>query len=231
MRLTWNQKIVAVGIVGLLSSLSCPFSALAQITSPQPTPDPTPDPTTTPRFTCQFLNGQYTVTYSPESQPNQSYPWAVPTQLGGGWTPDRRCSEISRRLESYRPDGLLELQTGRENNYNTVCVTTQQSGACRIVFTVPPGQDPIATRDAVFQNLVLADGGSTTQPVNTIVSPNNSSIFNDLGQILNQGLPNWGRLDRPTGRNIDLRPFLDARDGGTGTYLQEGWRLNPDHFR
>ncbi|HEY9806075.1 MAG TPA: COP23 domain-containing protein, partial [Candidatus Obscuribacterales bacterium] len=95
-----------------------------------------------PRFTCEVLNGQYTVVYHPESRPSESYPWATPSQLGGGWTPQARCSEISRRLEFYRPDGLQEMRTAVENNYNTVCVTTEKNSSCRIVLTVPPNQDP-----------------------------------------------------------------------------------------
>jgi len=35
----------------------------------------------TPRFTCQMHNGQYTVMYSPESQSDQAYPWAIPSDL------------------------------------------------------------------------------------------------------------------------------------------------------
>jgi len=58
--------------------------------------------------------------------------------MGDGWTSERRCTEISQRLGPYRPDGLIELRTDVENNYNTVCVTTENDPSCRIVFTVPP---------------------------------------------------------------------------------------------
>ncbi|NJN90156.1 MAG: hypothetical protein HC878_07090, partial [Leptolyngbyaceae cyanobacterium SL_5_14] len=103
--------------------------------------------------------------YYPQSQPGQAYAWATPTELGGGWTEERRCNEISRRLEFYRPDGLLEMQTGVENGYSTICVTTQQNASCRIVLTVPPGQDPLVTRDRVFENLAVADRGQQTDSV------------------------------------------------------------------
>ena len=90
--------------------------------------------TSATRFSCQPLNGEYTVVYQPESQPSQYFPWAKPVQLGGGWTPQSRCNEIARRLESYRPDGLQEMTTGQENGYNTVCVTTERVPGCRIVY-------------------------------------------------------------------------------------------------
>jgi hypothetical protein len=189
------------------------------------------------RFSCQFLNGQYTVMYSPQSQPGQSYAWATPTALGGGWTPERRCNEISRRLEFYRPDGLLEMRTAVENNYNTVCVTTQKNSTCQIVLTVPPGQDPQSTRDRVFQNISVADSGKETQAVNTFVG--GDSGYQMLNQVLNRGLSAIGIGNNSSRRSnsINLRPFLDPADGGTGTQLGRGTpmqpnrRLNPDRFR
>jgi hypothetical protein len=208
-------------------------------TSPQESQPDKPDTQTSnqSRFSCQFLNGQYTVMYSPQSQPGQSYAWATPTALGGGWTPERRCNEISRRLEFYRPDGLLEMRTAVENNYNTVCVTTQKNPACQIVLTVPPGQDPQSTRDRVFQNISVADSGKETQAVNTFTG--GDSGYQMLDRVLNQGLSAIGIGNNSSRRssNINLRPFLDPADGGTGTQLQRGIparpnpRLNPDRFR
>lgn len=187
------------------------------------------------RFSCQSLNGKYTVVYQPESQPNQYFPWATPSALGGGWDSQRRCDEISRRLESYRPDGLVELSTDVENNYNTVCVTTEQVPGCRIVFTVPPGQDPLTTRDRVFQNIITADSGQQTIAVNTY----RNRQTNGVGELVNlgQSIFGGGKKRQATSRNIDLRPFLDRADGGTGTKLRGGVskasnsQLNPGNFR
>lgn len=189
-----------------------------------------------PRFDCQLLDGEYTVMYHPESQPGQAYPWATPSTLGGGWTPELRCNEISRRLESYRPDGLLEMQTSVENGYNIICVTTQQDRTCRIVLTVPPGQDPEITRDRVFDNLTVADSGQATDAITTFVGDDRGSQL--LNQAINEGLSALGIGKNSVRRsgNIDLRPFLDSADGGTGTQLRQGIqvrtnpRLNPDRF-
>ncbi len=177
--------------------------------------DSTPPPPTTTtnngdvRFVCQLDNGQYTVMYNPESRPNEFYPWAIPSRMGGGWTPERRCNTISNRLESYRPDGLLELRTGVENGYDTLCVTTVDVPDCRIVLTVPIGQNPEVVRDRVFDNLVTADNGQQVEGINTYT--NNGSI--DLGSltgILNPNKPSTG---------INLQQFLDPADGGTGEQL------------
>jgi hypothetical protein len=194
---------------------------------------PLPDSQT--RFSCQAQNGQYTVMYQPESQPGQFFAWATPSALGGGWSEQRRCIEIARRLESYRPDGLQELTTGVENNYNTVCVRTQRVPDCRIVFTVPPGQDPLITRDRVFENLTVADSGQQTDAIYTY----RGRQTNEIDQLLNMGreVLGGGRNSRVKSKSINLRPFLDRGDGGTGTQLRGGVskpsnsRLNPGSFR
>jgi Circadian oscillating protein COP23 len=192
------------------------------------------------RFFCQMWKGQYTVMYSPEKRTSESYPWAVPKDLGGGWVAEKRCLEISRRLEEYRPDGLQELSTATENGYNTVCATTESKPACRIVFTVPPGQDPITTRNSVFESLATADNGQMTQGVNTFVGTGNSNL-NLNGDLVNLGLAilgNGSGLSRSAESSaINLKPFLDPTDGGTGiemthgVRLQKGMPLNPDKFR
>ncbi len=180
------------------------------------------------RFSCQFQDGKYTVMYQPKSRPGKFYAWAVPGALGGGWTSDRRCNEITRRLEEYRPDGLVELRTGTENGYNVVCATTDKNNACRIVLTVPVGADPNNIRDRVFANLASADSGQTTTGVNTFVQGERSSLG---------GLFPVPRSGYRSNNGIDLKPFLDSADGGTGRELgaansrdSKGLRFRPNRF-
>ncbi len=185
------------------------------------------EPVDNPRFSCQSMEATPTVAYSPVEQPNQQYAWAAPRSLGGGWTAERRCAEISRRLEEYRPDGLVELSTGMENGYDTICVTTEDDPTCRIVLTVPPGQDPIATRDSVFNNLTLANSGQQTQGVPTLQDRNRpGNILGDLrqvGDIFGVDLPGGGAANPAPSRSnfggINLRPFLAPSDRGTGEQL------------
>lgn len=168
------------------------------------------------RFTCDYVDGEYVVLYNPEDQASNSFPWAIPSALGGGWTPERRCNEITNRLENYRSDGLLEMSTGVENGYDTICVTTSiDPSDCRIVLTVPPGQDPQVTRDAVFENLLIADDGGATQGVYTYGDNGSADILNEIG-----GIFGGSRSKRRSPDKIDLRPFLDPSDGGTGRQLK-----------
>ncbi len=181
------------------------------------------------RFSCQASNGRSTVMYQPESQPSKFFAWAVPQQMGGGWTPEKRCREIAARLELYRPDGLVEMQTGVENGYNTVCVTTDNVPGCRIVFTVPKGQDPVATRDGVFSNLAIADSGQQTAGVFTLQDQGDKQLLNQIGGALKVDLGGlFGTKANPVApaaparTGIALKPFLDRADGGSGAQLQSG---------
>lgn len=222
-------RLATATLVALSATAATTAPALAQST----TDSPAGTSTTGTRFSCQLVNGEYTIMYNPESQPDSLYAWATPGDMGGGWSADRRCSEISRRLEDYRPDGLQELRTDVENGYNTVCATTEVDGGCRIVFTVPQGQDPLQTRDRVFENLAIANQGQETTAVNTYTG-NGDSILQQIGQELGISLPT-GRSSGSRVRStaaIDLRPFLDPADGGTGAALRsDGRRLDPDAFR
>jgi hypothetical protein len=82
--------------------------------------------------------------------------------------------------------------------------------------------------------LTIADGGQDTEAVNTFVGGDSNSQL--LNQVLNQGLSSLGIGNSSIRRsgNINLRPFLDPRDGGTGTKLRRGMptrpnpRLNPE---
>lgn len=254
--LTHRKTRLAAASSGLVALLmTAGLTVQAQTTSPEPSAEPSTEPEAAPtetsdetveapseavsRFACQMHEGRPTVMYAPSSQPNQMYPWAVPQDMGSAWPAERRCEAISARLESYRPDGLMALDTGIENGYNTVCVTTEAVPGCRIVFTVPPGQDPTLTRNRVFENLTIADQGQTTEGVTTFTG-GSSNILGQIGEILGQ--PSLGSLSTGsamTGGPINLKPFLAPSDGGTGARLTgrsvnadpAGRPLNPDNFR
>ncbi|MBU7582367.1 MAG: COP23 domain-containing protein [Nostoc sp. TH1S01] len=195
------------------------------------------------RFSCQNDNGQYVVMYQPESQPGRFFPWAAPARLGGGWDPYKRCVTIAQRLEQYRPDGLQELQTGFLNNENIVCVTTEANPSCRIVLTVPRDKDPYTVRNSIFQNLISADDGQQTTAVNTY--RNNRGGVDEIYNIGRTILGGSNRQVSSSRSGINLKPFLDRKDGGTGTKLRNGvairrqsptqsqgrTRLNPGNFR
>jgi Circadian oscillating protein COP23 len=181
-----------------------------------------------PRFECVNNGREYTIMYKPNGDRAMARPWANTRDMGGGWSADRRCEEIVRRLESYRPDGLLELQTGRENGYNTLCATTEAVPGCRIVLTVPQGMDPVALRDNIFNNLIAADQGESTAPVNALTG-GSSSILNRIGGgMLNKKKTSGGAINLrnhlvPEDRGIQRsQPGVNQPKSGSGRLFKKG---------
>jgi hypothetical protein len=78
-------------------------------------------------------------------------------------------------------------------------------------------------RDRVFGNLTVADSGRQTTAVTTF-SGDDDNLINDIGVAIGVDLSSIGRAtnrrSRANSGNIDLRPFLDEADGGTGARLR-----------
>jgi hypothetical protein len=214
------KTYLKISLWAILGAMLTTATAGAQVGPPTPKTS-VPSGGSQARFMCESFNNQSLVTYHPVDRPGDKYPWAVPTTMGA-WDASKRCTEIARRLEDYRKDGLQELRTEVKNNYDTVCVTTEKNSECRIVFTVPKGQDAIATRDSVFSNLSMADSGQQTTGVSTFADGGKNNPGGVLG---NNNIPGIGSIgsNTPTPSSsqpkssIDLRPFLSTNDGGNET--------------
>ena len=62
-----------------------------------------------------------------------------------GWTPERRCQEVSGRFQRYHSQGILAyIRTGTVHRHPVLCVTNYQGGVCqsdRVLITLKPGSD------------------------------------------------------------------------------------------
>ena len=74
--------------------------------------------------------------------------WKSQTFSGSGWTPERRCQEVSARFQSYHSSGTLKyITTGRMNGLPVICVARTDGGACAgLLYTLKPGQNATARR-------------------------------------------------------------------------------------
>ncbi|MBP0014682.1 MAG: COP23 domain-containing protein [Roseofilum sp. SBFL] len=87
--------------------------------------------------------------------------WTSDAFSGSGYTPERRCQEVSSRLETYRRNRQLQFITvGRMNNQNVICTASQVNGRCEnLIYTLKAGQDPIAT---LYNFLAWREGQAAT---------------------------------------------------------------------
>ena len=78
--------------------------------------------------------------------------WKSQAFSGSGWTPERRCQEVSARFQSYHSSGTLEyITTGRMNGLPVICVAKTDGGACAgLLYTLKPGQNATATLKKLF---------------------------------------------------------------------------------
>ena len=78
--------------------------------------------------------------------------WKSQAFSGSGWSPERRCQEVSARFQSYHSSGTLEyITTGRMNGLPVICVAKTDGGACAgLLYTLKPGQNATATFKRLF---------------------------------------------------------------------------------
>jgi hypothetical protein len=65
--------------------------------------------------------------------------WRSDYFSGAGWTPERRCQEVSARLQTYQSQGRLTyLAAGYMNNMPVICtVSSKEAQSCEgLVFTL-----------------------------------------------------------------------------------------------
>lgn len=78
--------------------------------------------------------------------------WKSTTFSGSGWTPTRRCQEVSARFQDYHQSGMLNfITTGRMNGLPVICVSKTNGGGCAgLLYTLKPGQNATATLQKVL---------------------------------------------------------------------------------
>ncbi len=70
--------------------------------------------------------------------------WKSNFFISSGYTPEKRCMEVSERLQTYYQSGLLHhITTGVMNQEPVICVTRTKGGDCSgLLITLEPGDNP-----------------------------------------------------------------------------------------
>lgn len=81
-----------------------------------------------------------------------------------GWTPQKRCQEVSKKFQTFYQNGTLKyLTTADFNGQSAVCVAERENGSCNpngsgILFTLKPGSNPGETLQQLLSVRVHAAG-------------------------------------------------------------------------
>jgi len=96
-------------------------------------------------FSCGSNNGvPATVVSTDDGRSVPLIRWTSNVFDAAGWTPERRCQEVSQRFETYRQQGRLTfITTGRINGLPVICTAPSTSANCDgLLYTLKPGHDP-----------------------------------------------------------------------------------------
>nr|WP_186548756.1 COP23 domain-containing protein [Synechococcus sp. Minos11] len=134
-------------------------------------------------FVCSSANG---VPATSAVTPNGEVPvirWTSTTFSGAGWSPERRCQEVTARFNSYMEKGMLEyITTGRMNSLPVICVTRTEGGGCDgLLYTLKPGQNATATLKKLFD--------IRTKPGAAPLNETTSRIYVKVDDLIRGGSP------------------------------------------
>jgi hypothetical protein len=139
----------------------------------------------TAAFTCGVHNGVPTTVARTTQGDIPVIRWVSGYFNDSGYTPQKRCEEVSERFQEYHSqDKMKFLTTGRRNGLNIVCVAETNGGPCYeggstqgLLFTLKPTSSPgKALRDLMA--IRTRDRG----PMNET----ESRVYIDMSQYLQQ---------------------------------------------
>lgn len=89
--------------------------------------------------------------------------WASGFFSGAGFTPQKRCEEVSSRFQTYHSNGTLKyLTTGRVNNQPVICTAQNRGSGCRdVLITLEPEDNP----NQVLRQLLSIRSGASSGPL------------------------------------------------------------------
>jgi hypothetical protein len=106
--------------------------------------------------------------------------WNSSTLGDSGDSPQKRCEEVSQRLQTYYNSGKLKyITTGRKNGQLVVCVAQEENGSCTDEPLFPlnsNNSNPSATLQRIFRIRV-----ASVAPI----SETRNRIYIDLDKYLN----------------------------------------------
>jgi hypothetical protein len=132
-------------------------------------------------FECSIINGVPTTIARTAQKQVPVIRWVSDFGSEAGFTPERRCKEVSQKFQEYYSQGKLNfLTTGRKNGQNIVCVADTQGGNCTgQLFTLKPGANPGETLKNLL-NVRTGAGG----PLNET----NDRVYVDMNQYLRDAI-------------------------------------------
>jgi hypothetical protein len=84
-----------------------------------------------------------TISWSPAGDKRALIQWVK--QMDSHWTPEKRCQEVSRRMQEASNAGTMQYITnGKMNGQRVICSATEVNGDCKnLLMTLRSGDKPL----------------------------------------------------------------------------------------
>jgi hypothetical protein len=107
-----------------------------------------------------------TIAWNPEGQGHLGFiGWKSEYFVKGGWTPQKRCQEVSKKFQNFYEAGRLNrLTTGENKGYSVVCAVASDEQSCNgdnQLFTLKNNSNP----ELVLEQLVNIAQGKSSEPL------------------------------------------------------------------
>lgn len=96
-------------------------------------------------FACSSVSGiPATIVVTRDGKHVPVIRWTSSVFNDAGWSPERRCQEVSARFDSFLKEGRLNyITTGRINGLPVICTARNNGAPCDgLLYTLKPGQNP-----------------------------------------------------------------------------------------
>jgi len=152
--------------------------------------------------------------------------WTSEWFTGAGYTPERRCQEVSSRFQSLYSNGQLNFITaGYLNGQPAICAGNGNPPCTseKLLFTLKPGTNAAARIQQLF-NIQSGASGAPLYESTRDRSSSSSSATVDLNQFLQQApvvqasgsAPNSAPNSQPANVPAPRQPNVQPSNGGGG---------------
>jgi hypothetical protein len=134
--------------------------------------------------------GNHPTTFARTSRGNIPIIRWVDKSFPDPWTPQKRCEEISIKLQRFYDNGTLKyLKAGTFNGQPVLCIVDYKGGSCRtdgVLVTLKPEADPQLTIGRIMDRRELAKGRPIDQASEgKWISEVNHEIYFNIDTFLN----------------------------------------------
>ncbi|AFZ54431.1 COP23 domain-containing protein [Cyanobacterium aponinum] len=137
-------------------------------------------------YSCINYKGKPTTVVDTSRGKIQLIVWESDYFQNSGWTPNKRCQEVTQRFQEFSDKGILKyVTTGQINSYPVICVGTQVPGGgyqCQkdgLLITLQKNDNPNKVLENLFTNAAKVGGTPVTrEPTGKYIFPMSNFIKN-----------------------------------------------------